>query len=200
MRTLPPTPLPDWKECECRVSCYATIQLQKTTYTVPSRLIGARLRARMWEDRIRLYHGREEVATLERRHWSQGPQINYRHIIDQLIRKPGAFEQYRWKESLFPNWTFEAAFNWMERAHGRRWATQEYLHILKLAADQGEGGVEAALEELMATHKGKVSLHDVKSMMGTLDDLCREMQQQAPLVADLRPYDQMLGKEVECEF
>jgi len=200
MRALPPTPLPDWREYDCRVSGYATIQLQKTTYSVPSRLIGTRLRARVWEDQIRLFHGRDEVATLERRTRKQGAQVNYRHVIEQLIRKPGAFEQYRWKEALFPTVSFDAAFNVMERQKGRSWAIREYLHILKLAADEGQDKVERALEELIQGHKNIINLDEVKALLGCWEDLRRQVQEQAPLVANLSAYDRMLGSEVDCEF
>jgi len=200
LRALPVTALPDWREYECRVSHYSTIQLQKTTYTVPSRLVGSRLRARVWEDKIRLFHGRDEVLSLEKRHWSEGPQIDYRHVIHHLIRKPGAFDQYKWRDLMFPTSVFVDAFSSMERKKGRDWANREYLHILKLACDEGQDRVEAALHELMSWIHGVVSLEEVKTLMGCWEEMRLAAQSKPPLVVDLSSYDRMLGSEVEHAF
>ena len=200
MKKLPPTALPDWREYDCCVSRYAMIRLQNATYSVPTRLIGTCLRARVSEDQIRLFHGREQVLTLERRHWSQGAQVDYRHVIGQLIRKPGAFDQYRWRQSLFPTPIFESAFEQMEKARGRKWANREYLHILKLAAENGQNGVETALEQIMAANRAKMSLDEVKAILGSFDALRHQMQNQPPLAVNLITYDQLIGEEVACGF
>src|SRR5262249_13586939 len=71
--------------------------------------------------------------------------IEYRHVIDWLVRKPGAFADYRYRADLFPSSRFRLAYDWLRQEQPRR-AAKEYLGILLLAAKQSERGVEAALE------------------------------------------------------
>jgi hypothetical protein len=84
------------------VGSNSAIRLRKVVYSVPSRLIGAKLLARMYEERIELLEGAQEVAQLPRVPRDGGAVIDFRHIIGHLLRKPGAFANYRWREELFP--------------------------------------------------------------------------------------------------
>ena len=43
--------------------------------------------------------------------------INYRHVIDWLVRKPGAFENYRYREDLFPTSRFRMAYDALRETH-----------------------------------------------------------------------------------
>ena len=67
-----------------------------------------------------------------------------RHIIASLVRKPGAFARYRFREELFPSLTFRAAYDALGRTHGER-ADVEYVRLLHLAAMTSERQVEATL-------------------------------------------------------
>ena len=71
-------------------------------------------------------------------------RIDYRHIIGSLVRKPGAFARYRFREELFPSLTFRAAYDALGRTHGER-ADVEYVRLLHLAATTSERQVEATL-------------------------------------------------------
>lgn len=75
---------------------------------------------------------------------------NYRHIIDWLVRKPGAFENYLYREALFPTSRFRMAYDALRQSHGER-GTKEYLGILYLAARQSETAVDEALRALLAS-------------------------------------------------
>jgi len=75
-------------------------------------------------------------------------RVDYRHIIEWLVRKPGAFENYRYKEDLFPSSRFRMAYDALrETAPGQ--AMTEFLKIRKLAAEEGETPVDEALRELL---------------------------------------------------
>jgi hypothetical protein len=76
-------------------------------------------------------------------------QIDYRHVIWSLVRKPGAFARYRFREELFPSLTFRRAYDALVDARGER-ADVEYVRILHLAASTMEFQVEAVLEALLA--------------------------------------------------
>ncbi len=109
MRELPPTVLPDYQEYEVRVGWQSTIRIKEIAYSVPSRLIGRKVRTRISETQIEVYCGREVVCTLPRRYGRARAVIDFRHVIAELVRKPGAFAGWRHRESLFPAVIFRRA-------------------------------------------------------------------------------------------
>lgn len=149
MRELPATFLPEYQEYEVRVGWQSTIRLKEMAYSVPSRLIGQKVRTRLSETQIEVYCGREVVATLPRRHGRAGAVIDFRHVIAELVRKPGAFAKWRHRESLFPTVVFRQVYDRFVEALGERRGERDYLHLLKLAADTTQAAVEAALGQLL---------------------------------------------------
>jgi hypothetical protein len=139
--------LPDYREVMVTVGNNSTVRLRKQVYSVPSRLIGTKLLARIYENRIVLLDGRVEVAQLPLGKGDRGAVIDFRHIIGYLLRKPGAFANYRWREELFPAPIYQTAYNHLERTSHD--ADRRYLEILKLAADEGLTEVENVLEYLL---------------------------------------------------
>jgi hypothetical protein len=75
-------------------------------------------------------------------------RVDYRHIIDWLVRKPGAFENYRYREELFPTSRFRMAWDALRELIPLR-ANKRYLEILQLAAQEGEARVDDALRRLL---------------------------------------------------
>ena len=102
MRILDVHRLPEYEEERVRVKQGSTIRVKKNTYSVPSRLKGEMVRVRVYDDRVEVYYGGVHQMTAERLLGEGGHIINYRHIIWSLMRKPGAFERYRYREALFP--------------------------------------------------------------------------------------------------
>jgi hypothetical protein len=96
---------------DATVSKFSTIQLLKVTYSVPSRLIGYKLRAYIYQGEIKLMYGKALVQTMPQIKCTTGikASINYRHIIKSLVRKPGAFKNYVYRDHLFPNVSFRIA-------------------------------------------------------------------------------------------
>jgi hypothetical protein len=80
-------------------------------------------------------------------------QIDYRHLIDWLVRKPGAFENYRYREDLFPTSWFRLAYDALREEQGPKSGAKEYLAILFLAARRGEARVEAAVRFLLGSQQ-----------------------------------------------
>ena len=109
MKPLPPTRLSEYDEVICRVSSASTIRVKKVGYSVPARLIGQELKAEVYERELKLYSGRELLLVLPRHCGDRGVVLNYRHVIDHLLRKPGAFERYRYREQLYPSSSFRGA-------------------------------------------------------------------------------------------
>jgi hypothetical protein len=89
--------------------------------------------------------------------------INYRHIIDWLVRKPGAFENYRYREELFPTSRFRMAYDALRESQPER-GVKEYLGILYLAAHQSEVAVDEALRTLLMSDRS-VTLEAVEELV-----------------------------------
>ena len=150
MRELPSTMLPDYQEYEVRVSWQSTIRLKTMVYSVPSRLIGTKVRIRLSETAVEVYCGREVACTLVRRHNpSGGAAIDFRHVIADLVRKPGAFAGWRHRESLFPGLIFRKVYDRLVEEFGERRGDRDYLHLLKLAADTSLSEVEEVLSKAL---------------------------------------------------
>ena len=130
------------------MSSHSTIRVKQVTYSVPARFIGRRLRVRVSEQQVVVYHGAELVAELPRSRDRQAV-IDYRHIIQALLRKPGAFARYRHREELFPDATYRAAHDKLVRDHGQRPGELEYLRLLKLTAELGVSAVAGRWRELV---------------------------------------------------
>ncbi len=136
MKELPPVRLCEFSEEDCRVGCHSTVRVRHTVYSVPARYIGERLRARVYEQRVELYRGHERVLEVPRS-VGRKPRIDYRHVIDSLLRKPGAFARYRYREELFPSLTYRRALDRLVEDYGAREGELEYLRLLKLTAELG---------------------------------------------------------------
>ena len=147
MKLLPPTRLSDYDEVYCRVNSGSTIRVKKVGYSVPARLIGHEVKVEVHEQELKVYSGRELLLTIPRHRGNQGMVLDYRHVIDHLLRKPGAFERYRYREELFPTPTFRQAYDRMVAEAGRRQGSLEYLRLLKLAGEAGQTELELMLVE-----------------------------------------------------
>ena len=93
---------------------------------------------------MQVFYGGEVLCKMPRLRGAADHRIDYRHIIKSLVRKPGAFARYRFREELFPSLTFRAAYDALGRTHGER-ADVEYVRLLHLAATTSERQVEATL-------------------------------------------------------
>ena len=150
MHELPLTRLDDFRQERVRVTSFSTIRVAGNIYSVASRLIGERVDVRLYPERLEVFYAGERVAEMERLRGKGGAVIDYRHLIWSLVRKPGAFARYRWREALFPTVVFRCAFDALERHHPGR-ADVEYVRILHLAASTSETDVEAVLARLLQT-------------------------------------------------
>lgn len=192
MKSIPQNPLPEYQEIYVPVRSGSTVHVKKVTYSVPSRLIGSELKARIYENTIALYDGANLVHEMPRVLGDRGQVINYRHIIHSLIRKPGAFKNYRYRDELYPTEVFRIAFDKMVSVHGDRKGCLEYLRILKLAAETIESEVESALSLLLENVEVKFSSKEVEELVNIEKKLLTEMGE---LVPDLTSYDDLINGE-----
>ncbi len=190
MRETAVADLPDYRELMVSVGNNSTIRVRKQSYSVPSRLIGAKLLARIYENRIVLLAGAQEVAQLPLGGGDRGAVIDFRHVIGHLLRKPGAFAGYRWREEMFPAPVYRATYDHLTRL-GQD-ADRRYLEILKVAADEGQTVVENALEQLFSAPHPVISAKEVLAMIHTWRDLQQQWRERPPLVVCLKAYDALL--------
>ncbi|HSD32162.1 MAG TPA: IS21 family transposase [Gemmatimonadales bacterium] len=150
MRPLPAARLPEWVEQDVRVTAWSTIRVKLNAYSVPARLAREVVRVRIFDERLEVFFGGARQLTVARLSGRHGHRINYRHIIWSLVRSPGAFERYRYRDDLFPTPVFRRAYDTLCGAQAVRAAEVEYVRILHLAASTLETEVAQALERLLA--------------------------------------------------
>lgn len=149
MRALPATRLEEYRSLSVLVSRFSTIRVGLNLYSVASRLMGETVDVRLSAERIEVRYAGELMATMERQHGTGHAVIDYRHLIGSLVRKPGAFARYRYRDGLFPTVIFRQAYDALVTRHGSR-ADVEYVRILHLAASTSEQAVEQTLTALLA--------------------------------------------------
>lgn len=143
-------PANDWyepRQYSSTVSAWSTISVGGAVYSVPSRFIGQKLRVLADYDSVKVYYGRHLVLQAPRRE-SGSKCINYRHVIFHLLRKPGAFRNYQFREELFPRLIFRQAYDAL-LLHNEERADKEYLLLLNQAALGSEDAVVKALTTLL---------------------------------------------------
>ena len=188
MKALRVERLAEYEEIDVVVTSWSTVRVKRNTYSVPSRLMRERVRVRVSDDQVEVYHGGVHQLSCERLRGEGKSAINYRHIIQSLVRKPGAFERYHYREDLFPSVTFRKAFDALRANLTERKADQEYLRCLKIAAETMESQVEEALEQLLNEHE--LPLADrVKELVDPGEPQVPDL---AVPVIDLSMYDTLL--------
>lgn len=131
-----------------KVSSGSLIQVQNNSYSVHSRLIGQRVMVRLYAEYMEIWYGLRFAERIPRLRGQNKHHVQYRHVIDSLVKKPGAFENYRYREDMFPTSRFRRAYDELKDRHTLRVAAAQYLKILLLAAMQSEGLVDQALMDL----------------------------------------------------
>jgi len=192
--------LADHQEIRPRVSAAGTIRVLNNVYSVPSGLtpappqvrVGKLVTARVLEWQIEIWYANQRVDTFPRLIGLKRHQVNYRHVVDTLLRKPGGFRDYRYRDDLFPRAIFRQAWEALQQRLSPRRADLAYLRLLKLAAGGSEQEVAAVLAELLAT----ASTWDDTTVAARLTSAPAVMPALQPGRVNLADYDQLLGREV----
>lgn len=149
MALLEAVPYPEYDEVDARVTDWSTVRVKANAYSVPSRLRGEKVRVRVFEDRVMVYHRGFLQLETPRLMGDHGCRIDYRHVIWSLVQKPGAFARFRYRQEMFPTLTFRLAYDALSRDLEGWKADREYLQILHLAAQTLESGVETILKTFL---------------------------------------------------
>ena len=184
--------LPDrkWNSPEiviARVSSGSIIQLLDKPYSVHSRLIHYTLKAYIYPEEIILFYGNKQLQSMPRNYGDTLEGINYRHLIDALVRKPSAFANYRYQGAFFPRSCFRKAYDELCDKRPAS-ADRTYLKILQLAKIQSEQQVSDALELLLEAHQIPL-LERIKELIDVYQKEKRLVCVREPSLAD---YDSLL--------
>ena len=191
LKKLPEHKTTDFAETRAFVTSGSTISIREVIYSVPSRLIGMTLKVHIYDDRLECFVGGDSVTKLERkrRNRARVHQIDYRHVIGSLARKPQAFRNYIYREELFPTLAFRTTWERLNQDLDSRTACREYVKILKEAAEGGrEPVVNAFLEEQLFQNILPRSA-DVRKLFRRE---VAEPPQLAPICSNLEGYDEFL--------
>lgn len=186
--------LPEFSETDVRVSSHSTINVKGNIYSVPSRLIGEMVRVRVYDDRLEVSYGGAHQLAVDRIIGRGSHRINYRHVIWSLVRKPGAFRLFKYRDDLFPTGVFRRAYDELCRVHDDRRASLEYLRILHLAASTLESEVEAAVALVMESGE-PATMERVKPLLEAVTP--SEPPAMGPYPVDLSGYDRLLPGSLE---
>jgi len=168
LRRIPARRLDDFRWLEARVNPSSTIRVAKNTYSLHSRLIGEVVRVKLYAEYFEVHYAQKKIDRIPRLRGEGQHYIQYRHIIDSLVRKPGAFENYRYKADLFPTVRFRMVYDYLCAKRPAR-ANKEYLAILYLAATVSESEVDKSLHMLFENEE-VITAATVKEHMGSTND------------------------------
>ena len=195
-------PLPDIRTCdyeETRVyvtsSCGFT--LRKVFYTVPSRLIGHRLRVRLYDDRLDLLLGGTPLMTLERGrpgpNGKHGHVVDYRHVIHALRRKPMALLSLAYRDQLFPREAYRLTFERLRDQLAPRAACKLMVELLSLAHERT---CEAQLAQVLTEDLALRRLPDLAALRARFSPDPARLPQVCVQLAPLSDYEALIHFEM----
>ena len=198
LQPLPASRTCDYEETLVYVTSACGFTLRKVFYTVPSRLIGHRLRVRLYDDRLELFLGGTELMTLERgrpgANGKHGHVVDYRHVIHALRRKPMALLNLVYRDRLFPREAYRLTFDRLCEELPARTGCKIMVELLSLAHERG---CEAQLADVLADDLAQRRLPDLNALRsrfapdpGRLPEIC------VPL-ASLTDYEALLHLETQ---
>ena len=141
LQPLPAMRTDDFEQAVVTVTRSSAFVLKRVFYTVPSRLIGHRLRVRLYDERLDCFLGASLVLTLRRgrlspEHSAQGRRghvVDYRHIIHALHRKPMALLNLVYRDQIFPRAAYRRTWERLLEAGPAKAACKTMVALLLLA-------------------------------------------------------------------
>lgn len=171
LNQLPLTRTSDYTEKVVRVTTSSTIATNRVLYTVPSRLIGEKLRLHIFDDHIDGFVGTSRAVTLPRVYAPdnnhRGRRIDYRHVIESLERKPQAFRYSQIRDDLLPDERYRQIWQWVDQELAPRAACKMMVGILALAHRfDCEDALANQLITLKLNARMPPALHELQEQFG----------------------------------
>ena len=165
LQPLPDRRTSDYEETIVTITSTSSFTLRKVFYTVPSRLIGHRLRVRLYDDRLDLFIGGTHLMTLPRGrsmpNGAHGHVADYRHVIHSLRRKPMALMKLVYRDQLFPREAYQRTFERLIEALPERAACRVMVDLLSLAHERA---CEAELADVLSAELAAGRLPDITAL------------------------------------
>ncbi len=194
LNRLPSYKLTDYKPEEVTVGPSSTIHVQHNTYSVHSRLIEEKVKIKIYVDYLEVWYAERIVERIPRLRGEGKYCIKYQHIIDWLVRKPGAFENYRYKTEMFPSSYFRMAYDYLKQQNPLR-ANKEYVNILYIAAKESESLTELAIRNLLS--EGAIISTDSIKQLVHQNNCLPKVTDVAIDNVNLEKYDELLNIKKE---
>lgn len=196
MRDLPAAGrLEAFKTFTVPVTRNSTITVQHNIYSVPSKLIGERVKVYVHADYLDVRYAQRSIEKIPRLRGEGKHDIKYYHVIDSLIKKPGAFENYKYQEYMFPTTYFRITYDALLKQRSHKAAVKEYLKILYMAAYGGESHVEQALKKCLDS-EAVINAVDIKDIIKFQKHDSTQAKTSVNIKpANLKPYDHLLDSK-----
>jgi hypothetical protein len=196
LQSLPGQRTCDYEETIVTITSSGGFTLRKVFYTVPSRLIGHRLRVRLYDDRLDLFIGGTALMTLTRgRPAATGKHahvVDYRHVIHALRRKPMALLNLVYRDQLFPRDAYRRTFDRLLEKLPEKSACRIMVDLLALAHDRG---CEAELASVLAGDLAANQLPDMVAMRERFVPDPAALPKVAVHLAPLSSYEELLSDD-----
>lgn len=194
LQALPDRRTSDYEETIVTVTSTSGFTLRKVFYTVPSRLIGHRLRVRLYDDRLDLLLGGTPLMTLARGRASangkHGHVVDYRHVIRSLRRKPMALVGLVYRDALFPREAYRRMFERLIERISERSACRMMVELLALAHERA---CEAELAGILDADLAADRLPDMAALRTRFAPDPATLPEILVTLAPLSDYDILLG-------
>jgi hypothetical protein len=185
LRALPARRTSEYEELPARVSKYGVFSAKGGLYSAPSQLIGHRLMVRVYPRHIECWLGGQRVLERQR-----GPRnIDYRHLVGALKRKPGAFARWVLREEVFPREVYRRTWQRVAAALPEAAACRTMVGLLALAADGHEAQLADELEQLIELDQ----LPNLQALTALLAPPTGELPKVRVCLPELAQYDALLG-------
>ena len=190
LRPLPKYRFMDYQEIATKVTTSSTITIKRTLYSVPSKLIGANLKILLYHDKLECYVGTNKITTLNRVYTHKGQPrarlINYKHIIDSLVKKPQAFRYSQIQQDLLPSELYKQLWNQCNVQFDSHSACKWMVSVLKIASMSDDANILA--QKLLNMDK----LPSTKTLQDQYLIKAQTVPDTTPRQHDIEGYDRLL--------
>jgi len=194
LSALPARRTNDFEESQVIVTSSGGFTLRKVFYTVPSRLIGHRLRVRLYDDHLALLIGSTPLMRLTRgrahKNGKHGHVVDYRHVIHALRRKPMALLNLVYRDQLFPREAYRRTFDALLEHLEERAACRLMVGLLALAHERA---CEAELAVCLADDLEAKRLPDIDQLQSRFAPDPQSIPEVHVQLGSLRDYDALLA-------
>lgn len=192
LKALPARRTAEYEEVPARVSKFAVFTAKDAQYSAPSQLIGHRLMVRVYVQHIECWLGGQRVLERTRATHADGCRhprnIDYRHLVAALKRKPGAFARWVLRDAVFPRDVYRRTWERLSAAVPELQACKTMVGLLSLAADGHEAQLADELEQII----GLDQLPDLLALTALLVPPKGEVPEVAVDLPPLHGYDALL--------